>query len=112
MDDGMQAETDSNRKGLAMTTAVKENRRAMPKPNKEPDAAKYSGRIAVSIRATRERAGMSVEELAVRVSQAGYIVASPTLYHWENGNRRPDLDALPFIAKALRVPLMELLPPK
>jgi transcriptional regulator with XRE-family HTH domain len=55
---------------------------------------------------------MSVDELAVKVSQAGYIVASPTLYHWENGNRRPDIDALPFIAKALRLPLIELLPQK
>jgi transcriptional regulator with XRE-family HTH domain len=92
--------------------ALAKNGRAMARQQKEPDTAQFSGRIAVRIRTMREAAGLSVEELAELISKAGYVVAAPTLYHWENGNRRPDLDAMPAIAKALRVPLVEFLPKK
>ena len=95
-----------------MSAAAIDNRRAMPRPSKEPDTSQFSGRIAARIRAERERIGLSVEELAAKIEGAGYSIAAPTLYHWENGNRRPDLDALPFIAKALRLRLSDFLPPK
>lgn len=80
---------------------------------KEPDKKRYSGRLAARIRFLREEAGLTVEELAEKITDAGHSIATPSLYHWENGNRVPSIDALPAIAKALKLKsVSELLPPK
>lgn len=81
-------------------------------PRKEPDKKKYSGRLAARIRALREKADMTIEQLAGDMQRAGYEISAPTLYHWENGQRQPQLDALPYVAKVLRVELTELFPKK
>jgi transcriptional regulator with XRE-family HTH domain len=84
---------------------------SMP-PRKDPDKTKYSGRLAIRIRAAREKTGMSVEALVKRMNDAGYEIYLPTYYHWENGQRQPQLDALPILARILKVSLHDLLPPR
>lgn len=79
---------------------------------KSADPGTYSGRCAARLRQLRREAGLSVEELAKRLSTAGYSVSVPTIYHWENGTRRIDLDAIPALAKALKVAPHKLLPDK
>jgi len=82
----------------------------MAKPKKAANLETYSGRLAHRIRTLRERAGLDVERFSVTVTQAGYKVAVPTIYHWENGTNQPSLDALPYIAAALGVSVRTLLP--
>lgn len=84
----------------------------MPRTLKEPDQNRYSGRVAARIRELRTALGITVEDLAAKLTKAGYDVKPPTLYHWENGTREPALDAVPYLAKALKVSVAELLPAK
>lgn len=104
---------------LTLTTATRKNGgslnqgSAVARPkSRQPDTAKYSGRLAVRIDQLRIERGLSVEDLAEKVTVGGYELAAPTLYHWLNGNRQPALDALPYLAKVLRCKLPDLLPPK
>lgn len=77
---------------------------------KPVDESKYSGRLAARIRALRIEAGMDVKTLAAAVTRKGYKLGTSTLYAWENGNLQAQLDALPALAKALKVSLLDLLP--
>lgn len=61
---------------------------------KAPDTSTYSGRFAVRLRALREKAGLSVEEVAEAVG-----VKPITVYGWEQGRSAPHIDALPAIAE-------------
>lgn len=78
----------------------------------EPDPSRYSGRVAARIEARRAELGLSIKDLAKKLTDGGYTVAPPTLYNWLGGNREPALDALPLLAKVLKVKLHDLLPPK
>lgn len=82
------------------------------RPNKQPDTTTYSGRFAVRIRELRTAAGLSIDELAAKMVAAGYQISAPTLYHWENGNRDPHLDAVPALAKCLWVKIADIFPAK
>lgn len=84
----------------------------MPKPRKEPDKNRYSGRLAAKLRSMREAAGIAPDDLATRLTKMGYKVSAPSLYAWENGNLQVQLDALPYLAKALRTTIAELMPDK
>lgn len=76
----------------------------MTPARKEPDLGTYVGRVAARIRKLREKARMSVEEFAGRVSkEAGTTISISTAYGWENGNNTPNLKMLPAIASALGV---------
>jgi transcriptional regulator with XRE-family HTH domain len=77
---------------------------------KEPDLTHYSGRLAHRVRGLREAAGMDVERLALRVTQAGYQVAAQTIYGWENGKNSIPVDVLPALAEALGVSIRKLVP--
>ena len=92
--------------------ATKQDRRAMPRPRREPDHKKYSGRIAKRLRELREAQSLTVDELAEKVTKAGYAVSAPTLYAWENGRLQVQLDAIPCLSKALQVLIEDLLPRK
>jgi len=83
---------------------------AVPRPRNHVDTSTYAGRVAIRIRELREAAGLDVRDCAKRITKAGYKIGSSTLYHWENGGRQPQLDAIPYIAKALRVRIAELFP--
>ena len=84
----------------------------MPRTPKEPDQDRYSGRLATRIREVRTAEGMTVEALAAKVTKLGYKLGAPTLYHWENGTREPALDAVPYLARALKRLISDLLPQK
>lgn len=87
-------------------------RQVAARPRKEPDSKTFSGRLARQIRALRDGHEWSAEELAQKIRAAGYGVSISTIYHWENGTRQIPVDALPYIAKALRVQLIDLFPQK
>ena len=72
---------------------------------KEPDTQKYSGRFAVRLRTLREKAGLTVEDIAALTS-----IPVQTLYNWERGKRQPPYDALPILAQAYGVKIRTLLP--
>ncbi len=80
----------------------------MGRAKKEVDTSLYSLRCAVRLRELREAAKLSVEELAAKVTRAGYELTVVTLYRWENGLRQIALDAVPALAKALKLPAREL----
>ena len=78
----------------------------------DPDPSNYSGRLAKSIRTTRERKGLTVQQVIERMEKAGWPVALQTFYGWENRKRQVNWDALPALAKALKVKIRDLLPAK
>ena len=78
----------------------------------EPDLTRYSGRVAARIEKARAGLGLSITDLAQKLTDGGYPIKTATLYHWLGGNREPAMDALPLLAKILRVKLHDLLPPK
>lgn len=81
-------------------------------PAKKPlDLTKLSNRLAARIRELREKQGLSVPELAAMIPDAaGKPLPDQTLYGWENGRRKVDLDTLPAIAAALKTTLRKLMP--
>ncbi len=84
----------------------------MNKPKTNPDTSTYGKHLGARIRKLREKNGYTVGELTARLAKFGYPIESPTLYHWENGHRNPHLDAVPALAKALKVKIVELFPKK
>mgnify|MGYP000020554983 CR=1 FL=1 len=81
-------------------------------PRKEPDMETYSGRLAARIRKLRESTGRTTTEAAERMTKLGYEVSDTSFRHWENGTRTPKWDAMPFLAKALKVKVREVIPVK
>ena len=77
----------------------------MSRPRKEVDTSTYTGRFAVRLKSLREKAGMTVEELA----EASGITAA-TLYDWEKARCTPGIERLPLLAKALEIKTRTLLP--
>ncbi len=70
---------------------------------REPDVSTYSGRVAQRLRKLRDRAGLSVQEVLERMERHGYHLSVQGYYKWENGRAKVDLDAVPALAKALRL---------
>ena len=77
---------------------------------KEPNDSRYSGRVAKRIRELRDRKKLTVEDVVERMKQHGFSIAQPTFSQWETGRTKPSLDAFPALAKALGVPIRDLLP--
>ena len=77
----------------------------MANRRKEPDTRLYSGKFAVRLRELREKAGLTIEDVA----WATYI-PKKTLYNWEGGISQPPIDALPLLAEAYRVSVRSLFP--
>jgi len=74
---------------------------------KEIDTSTYTGRFAERLRMLREKAGLSVDELAEKSG-----IPKNTLYEWESDNRTPGIDRFPQIAETLGVTVRALLPTK
>ncbi|MBN2024979.1 MAG: helix-turn-helix transcriptional regulator [Pirellulales bacterium] len=77
---------------------------------KEPDQSTYSGRLAKRMIDLRTKADFSVADVVERMAKAGYEIKDMAYRHWESNRRQPDLDALPAIAKALKVRIKDLMP--
>lgn len=89
---------------MAVATAkrVKHNGGTMP-PKRTIDTKTYLGRVAVRLTALRTEAGLSVESLVTALNKAGYPIAGPTVYAWEQGRSTPHVEALPHLAKIYRL---------
>ena len=78
---------------------------AMSRARKEIDLTTYEGRFAARLRTLREKAKMSVEELAKSIG-----IPKKTLYNWEAGIRTPPFGMLPVLAEELGVKVRNLMP--
>lgn len=70
----------------------------MTPKRKQPDLKTYSGRVAARLIALREKAGLSVEEIAKALG-----ISPRAVYHWESGRSEPKLAYFPELAKLLGV---------
>lgn len=61
-------------------------------------------RFGANLRAARRKAGLGQAEVAYRLG-----VSKVTLHYWESGKQRPLLHRVEALARAVRVPLEELL---
>ena len=75
------------------------------RPRKKVDTSTYTGRFAVRLKTLREKAGLSVEQLA---EKSGIPVQ--TLYKWESGQAAPAIDRFLELAEALKIKTRTLLP--
>ncbi len=66
----------------------------MTPARKAPDASTYSGRFAIRLRELREKAGLTVQEVAVRL-ETTFV----TVHNWESGKPTVRLDVLPQLAE-------------
>lgn len=69
---------------------------------KAPDESTYSGRFAARLRALREKAGLTGQQAAEAIRQAGYELGERSYYNWESGKASPPIDAFPVLAKVLK----------
>ena len=77
----------------------------MARPRKAVDTSTYTGRFAVRLKSLREKAGLSVDELA---ELSG--IPRTTLFNWESADRTPINDDLLKVAEALEVNIRTLIP--
>jgi transcriptional regulator with XRE-family HTH domain len=78
-----------------------------PRQRKEVDTSTYTGRFAVRLKTLREKAGLSVAELAKKSG-----ITERTLFRWETTSSTPINEDLPQLANALGVTMHSLLPKK
>jgi len=76
-----------------------------PRIRKPFDTDTYTGRFAVRLKKLREKAGLTVEELA---QQSG--IPKNTLFNWEGAKRSPSIEQFPQLAEALEIKVRTLLP--
>ncbi len=77
------------------------------RPRKPIDTSTYEGRFAARLKMLREKAGLSVDELAEKSG-----IPSLTLYRWERAERNPPFNDLPQLAESVGVTVRTLMPPK
>ena len=63
---------------------------------KQPDTSTYAGRFALRLRTLREKAELTVQEIAEETG-----VKIRTLYDWEAGRTEPGFNHLPILADIL-----------
>ena len=78
-----------------------------PRLRKEIDTSTYTGRFAARLKALREKAGMSVEEVAEKTG-----IPFQTLYRWESGDRCPVNEQILQVANALNIKVSRLIEDK
>jgi len=84
----------------------------MSPAKKEVDMTTYSGRIAAKMRIVREKKQLDAAKVAKRMTKFGWPITMAAYRHWENGTRKQNVDAIPYIAKALGVKPHDILPEK
>lgn len=82
------------------------------RPPKPIDETTYSGRFAARLRILREAAGLTVEEMAVAISNAGHACTKKTYHNWEAGIAEPSFNSLPAIASVLNLGIRTIFPMK
>lgn len=86
-----------------MSVTVTKNR--MGRKRKEVDESTYTGRFAVRLRKLREKAKLSVEELAEKSG-----VPKNSIYNWECAVSSPPVGILPELARGLGLKIKTILP--
>ena len=76
----------------------------MGRPRKELTGNTYKTRFALRLKALREEAGLTVEQLA-KLSE----VSIHTIHDWESGDRCPVNEDVFHITKALKINPLQLL---
>jgi transcriptional regulator with XRE-family HTH domain len=82
----------------------------MARPAKPIDESTYAGRFAARLRTLREKAGLTGEQMAQAITEAGYECATRTYYAWEASRRDAPINALPAIARVFGVKIRTLFP--
>ena len=77
----------------------------MANNRKEVDVSTFEGRFAVRLRTLRDKAKLTVPELAERTG-----FPRTTLFNWESGIVEPPLKAYPILAEAFGIKVRTLLP--
>ncbi len=77
------------------------------RPRKPIDTSTYEGRFAERLRMLREKAGLSVDELAEKSG-----VSRSTLFNWERSTSSPVNEDLRKVADTLGVEVRTLIPKK
>ena len=80
-------------------------KKAVARPRKSVDTSTYTGRFAVRLRSLREKAGLSVDELAEKSG-----IPKNTLFNWEGAKRSPSIEQLPQLAESLGTTVRTLMP--
>ena len=75
----------------------------MSPARKEPDLSSYRGRFAARLKSLRENAGLSVEEAAGLLIDAGVVRSQNTIYNWEAALGLPKIVDFPAIAEVYGV---------
>ncbi len=88
------------------TAPPKKARRMTPRPQREPDMTRYSGRVAAKLRELREAQGWSVIRACDRLETLGYVhskqnrrVPDSTMYAYERGVNDLPLALIPYVAR-------------
>ena len=82
-------------------------RHYMSPARKEPDTRIYSGRFAARLRMLREKAGVTQEDVAVKLG-----ITVRTVYKWEQGVHFPTPDQLPLLKELFGLKSVQALFPK
>jgi len=83
------------------------------RPRKKPKQDTYIGRVAARLGKLVERANLSTDAAAAKITAAGYKVRGDTLRTYLRGDRVLPIDMLPAIRKAFGLDsLGDWLPPK
>ena len=77
----------------------------MARPRKAVDVSTYEGRFAARLKQLREKAGLTVEQLAEKSG-----IPKNTLWNWEGAKRIPQIDQFPQLAKSLGITVRTLMP--
>ena len=77
-----------------------------------PDESTYSGRFAARLRMLREKAGLTVDQVAQAISADGHTAAARAIYNWEQGKTSPPVNAYPPLSRALGLKSVRALLPE
>jgi len=77
----------------------------MSRSRKNIDTSTYEGRFAERLRSLRDKAKLSVPELAERTG-----IPRTTLFNWESGLSEPSLKHYPVLAEAFGIKVRTLFP--
>ncbi len=78
------------------------------RPRKEIDTTTYEGRFAARLKMLREKAKLTVADVAEAVG-----VSAVAVYQWEQANRTPPIGVFPVFAEIFKLKKIgDLLPPE
>ena len=103
------SEDEDDKRMLCIASSLKAGARKM-------DGSSYGGRFALRLRMLRDHSKLSVDDIVNRMEKFHVgkkrVPGVQAYYGWEQGTACPHLELLPALAKALEIPIRELLPEK